>query len=55
MQVYLIARYNMVDSTIIEILSVHRSKLDAEHSAHVLNYKEKDSDIEYYVIEKELI
>lgn len=55
MQVYLVARYNMVDGTIIEILSVHRSKLDAEHSAHVLNYKEKNSDIEYHVIEKELI
>lgn len=55
MQVYLVARYNVIDSTIIEILSVHRSKLDAEHSAHVLNYKEKNSDIEYHVIEKELI
>lgn len=55
MQVYLVARYNMVDGTIIEILSVHRLKSDAEHSAHVLNHKEKNSDIEYHVIEQELI
>lgn len=55
MKVYLVAKYELIDGMILEIMSVHRSEQEAKHSVDVLNSKNNKEYIEYSIIHKELI